>query len=210
VSANKPLPFDPLAEAERHWTSHGWGDAAAGMAAVLSIIRAERIIFSRIRAALDPLEITFARYEVLMMLYFSSAGTLPLGKISTRSHTKPGSITNACNHLEGQGYIRRKPHPVDGRTTLAEITPAGRDVALAATQRLNQGLFGSLGCTEADTRTLVTLLRHFRSNAGDFTESEAEATHRAETLEAPSSVTPHKESGTAAVHDLLQGRLPTP
>ena len=38
-----PLPVDPIAEAKRQWTAHGWTDAAAGMSAVTSIIRAQQL-----------------------------------------------------------------------------------------------------------------------------------------------------------------------
>ena len=50
-----PLPFDPIAEATRHWRDRGWTDAAPGMAAVTSIMRAQQIVQARVDAQLKPL-----------------------------------------------------------------------------------------------------------------------------------------------------------
>jgi len=135
--AAEPLPFDPILEARRQWAAHGWADAADGMAAVTSVIRAQQIYLALIDGVLRPLGLTFARYEVLMLLGFSRAGSLPLNKMGTRLQVHPTSITNAVDRLEGQGLIRRVPHPTDGRTTLAEITDDGRRLALKATEAVN-------------------------------------------------------------------------
>jgi hypothetical protein len=55
------LPFDPIAEARRRWEGEGWSDAAAGMAAVTSIMRAQQLLLRRIDEQLRDLELTFAR-----------------------------------------------------------------------------------------------------------------------------------------------------
>jgi DNA-binding MarR family transcriptional regulator len=168
VSPHARLPFDPIAEAERKWADHGWESAARGMAAVISTIRAERIFYARIYEALQPLDLTFARYEVLMMLLFSKHGSLPLGKIAVRMRVKSGSVTNACDHLERQGFARRVPHPIDGRTILAAITPAGRKIAQDATERLNEALFASTGMSDGDLDEVFDIFRRLRLSAGDF------------------------------------------
>ncbi|HTW11025.1 MAG TPA: hypothetical protein VME46_26225, partial [Acidimicrobiales bacterium] len=69
-----PLDFDPVIEARRQWAEHGWGEAAEGMAAITSVVRAQQLFLARIDAVLRPLELTFARYEVLMLLVFSRRG----------------------------------------------------------------------------------------------------------------------------------------
>ena len=78
---SRPLDFDPISEASRQWSAHGWGEACEGMAAITSIVRAQQLFLGRIDAVLRPLELTFARYEVLMLLLFSRRGALPLNKI---------------------------------------------------------------------------------------------------------------------------------
>src|ERR1700740_3390823 len=123
------LPFDPIEEARRQWAEHGWDDAADGMAAVTSVMRAEQVFLARVDEALRPFQLTFARYEALMLLSFSRLGSLPLSKVGQRLQVHPTSVTNTIDRLEAQGFVQRVPHATDRRTTLAEITAAGRRVA---------------------------------------------------------------------------------
>lgn len=163
-----PLPFDPIAEAHRRWVEHGWGTAADGMAAVTSIVRAQQILLARIDEQLRDLELTFARYELLMLLHFSREGRLPLNVVGDRLQVHPTSVSSAVDRLERQGFVRRSPHPTDGRTKLAELTDAGRERALAATERLNATVFADPGLSPADVDGLVSVLRELRAAAGDF------------------------------------------
>src|ERR1700727_1642749 len=140
-----PLDFDPIIEATRQWSAHGWEEACDGMAAITSIVRAQQLFLGRIDAVLRPLGLTFARYEVLMLLLFSRAGALPLNKVGTRLQVHPTSVTNAVDRLVSQGLISRVPHPTDRRTTLAEITPAGRRLAEQATAAVNDQVFATPG-----------------------------------------------------------------
>ena len=157
-----------MAEAERQWEAHGWAEAAAGMAAVTSVMRAQQLFLSRIDSLLAADGLTFARYEVLVLLSFSRAGCLPLGKVGARLQVHPASVTNAVDRLETQGLVRRDPHPTDGRTRLATITDAGREVAERATAALNGEVFSALGLTADEATQLVRLLEKVRRAAGDF------------------------------------------
>ena len=67
VTPAAPLPFDPVAEARRNWQRHEWPHPEA-MAAITSITRAHQVLLARIDAVLRPLELTFARYEALVLL----------------------------------------------------------------------------------------------------------------------------------------------
>jgi DNA-binding MarR family transcriptional regulator len=166
--SRRPLPLDPIAEARRQWVAHGWAEAADGMAAVTSLMRAQQIMLARVEEVLRPHELTFARYELLMLLLFSGNGSLPLSQVGDRLQVHPASVTNAVDRLERQRLVRRMPHPSDRRATLAEITDAGRKVALAATVDLNQGVFTTPGLTTHDVDILVSVLRTLRRTAGDF------------------------------------------
>jgi DNA-binding MarR family transcriptional regulator len=168
VANPRALRFDPILEARRQWQAHGWEKAANGMAAVTSVFRAQQIYLARIDAVLRPLGLTFARYEVLMLLTFSRAGALPLSKVGTRLQVHPTSVTNAVNRLVDDGLITRLPHPTDGRTTLAQITPAGRRLAGAATAALNNTVFEDPGLAPGALEDLVSALQELRRRAGDF------------------------------------------
>lgn len=162
------LPYDPIDEARRQWVAHGWEQAATGMAAVTSLMRGQQIMSARAEAALRGLGLTFARYEVLMILLFSRRGALPMRVIGSRLQVHPTSVTNAVDRLEADGLVVRVPHPEDRRGTLAEITPVGRRLARRATGHLNTELFADVGLSEAQLDALVKLLRALRRSAGDF------------------------------------------
>jgi DNA-binding MarR family transcriptional regulator len=162
------LPFDPIAEARRLWEGHGWPEAAGGMAAVTSLMRAQQIVSARVEEALKPSGLTFARYEVLMLLLFSRRGSLPMARIGERLQVHPASVTNAVDRLEAQGLVRRTPHPTDRRATLVELTDEGRAVAGKATDELNEHVFTRPGLAPDDVEQLVTVLIRMREGAGDF------------------------------------------
>jgi DNA-binding MarR family transcriptional regulator len=162
------LAFDPIEEAGRQWRKH-WGAAAAvPMMAVTSVMRVQQIWLARLNETLAPFELTFARYEALMLLYLSRAGSLPMGKIGARLQVHPTSVTNLIDGLEKLGYAERTPHPDDRRTTLAVITDRGREAAASATQALNAGRFGTEPLRRRELESLTAVLEHARRGAGDF------------------------------------------
>ena len=168
---SRPLKQDPIEEARRQWVAHGWESAAAGMAAVTSLARAQQILLQRIDAVLRPLDLTFARYEILMLLTFSSRGSLPMTRIGALLQVHPTSVTSAVDRLERQGYAERKAHATDRRAVLAAITEAGRSQARLATERLNAEVFEKPGLSTRQTQQLTDILREVRSGAGDFSTS---------------------------------------
>ena len=127
------LPFDPIDEAARQWALR-W-DGVPAMHAVTSLMRVQQLVLGRLDALLKPHGLTFARYEALVLLCFSSRGSLPLGKMGERLQVHPTSITSIVQRLEADGLVSRRPHPDDGRAVLAEITDAGRAVVERATGR---------------------------------------------------------------------------
>lgn len=168
MGTGDPLAFDPIDEARQQWDAHGWSDASAGMAVVTSIMRVQQVIIGHVDGVLREFKLTFARYEVLMLLLFSQRGSLPLGKVGARLQVHPASVTNVVNRLEADGLVRRVPHPTDGRTTLAEITPAGRRLAQRATAALNAAVFERIALTDRQLDQLFGLLRRLRLAEGDF------------------------------------------
>ena len=132
-----PLPFDPIDEAARQWANHWTGVPA--MHAVTSLMRVQQLVIGRLDAILKPHGLTFARYEALVLLTFSSRGSLPLGKMGERLQVHPTSVTSIVRKLEADGHVERRPHPEDGRAVLAEITPVGREVVRVRDRRPGGG-----------------------------------------------------------------------
>jgi DNA-binding MarR family transcriptional regulator len=162
----RPLAFDPIAEARRHWDERWPGGAV--MAAATSITRAQQIVLARVDDALKPFDLTFARYEALVLLTFSQRGSLPLGKMGERLMIHPTSVTNIVDRLEAQGLVRRADHPTDRRTTLCEITDEGRSVAEKATDAVTAVDMGISGLTDREIAQLTRLLEKLRRDSGDF------------------------------------------
>ena len=138
------------------------------MAAATSIMRAQQIVLARVDEALKPFALTFARYEALVLLTFSSRGSLPLGKMGERLMIHPTSVTNIVDRLEAQELVRRLPHPSDRRTTLCEITPEGRRLAERATEAVTAVELGIAGLSAREVDLLVALLGKLRRASGDF------------------------------------------
>lgn len=164
----KPLPFDPIARAAQLWDEH-IGPSTA-MAAVTGVMRVQQIIQSQVDAALKPHGLTFARYEALVLLYFSRKRRLPMRVMGERLQLHPTSVTNIVDRLEGDGLVKRIPHPSDRRTTLVEITDEGLLRRERATVAVTDIDFGLVGLTERQRRQLTELLSKVRKATGDFVD----------------------------------------
>jgi DNA-binding MarR family transcriptional regulator len=159
---------DQIEEARRQWREH-WGAAPTpAMAAVTSIMRAQQILLTRLNGVLKPFDLTFPRYEALMILYLSRRGSMPLGKIGERLQVHPTSVTSLVDGLERTGHITREPHEADRRTTLATITARGRSTAEAATAALNDERFCTAPLRKAQLDTLHATLRDLRADEDGF------------------------------------------
>lgn len=166
-----PLPLDPIAEARRQWQIHGWSEAADGMAAVTSIMRAHQLMLARVEGTLKSFGLSFARFEMLALLSFTRGGEIPMASATARLQVHPTSVTNTVQRLERDGLIRRLPHPTDGRASMIALTDAGRALAAAATAALNDEVFSNPGLSNDDIGDLVHILARFRRESGDFVVS---------------------------------------
>ena len=162
----RKLPFDPIDEAARQWGLR-W-DAVDQMHAVTSLMRVQQIVLGQLDELLRPHGLSFARYEALVLLTFSRAGSLPLGKMGERLQVHATSVTSLVDRLEAAGLVVRRRHPDDGRAVLAEITEAGRGVVEAATADLVAARFALSSLGPEELRRLSELLRPVRRDAGDF------------------------------------------
>ena len=160
------LPFDPIDEAARQWAERWPG--VPQMHAVTSLMRVQQLVLSRLDGLLRPLGLTFARYEALVLLTFSSRGSLPLGKMGERLQVHPTSVTSIVDRLEAAGLVVRVRHPDDGRAVLAEITAEGRALVERATAALVGADFGVGALGDDRLQELSELLRPIRRAAGDY------------------------------------------
>jgi DNA-binding MarR family transcriptional regulator len=168
MARHEPLPFDPIEEAARQWSTR-W-DAVDGMRAVTSLMRVQQLVLNELDEVLREHGLTFARYEALVLLTFSRRGSLPLGKMGDRLQVHPTSVTSIIRRLEAAALVTRRDHPTDHRTVLAEITDLGRERVAAATKALVEADFGLGSLGAAELTAIFDVLRPVRLAAGDFTE----------------------------------------
>ncbi|MGH8828573.1 MAG: MarR family winged helix-turn-helix transcriptional regulator [Jiangellaceae bacterium] len=160
------LAFDPIDRAAAIWRGR-FGPAEA-MAAATSVMRVQQLLLAEFDRVCKPYNLTFARYEALVLLSFSRTGALPMMKIGERLMVHPTSVTNTIQRLEAAGFVTREPNPRDGRGTLARITDDGRSTVEAVTTELMAVEFGLRALDEAQRVELFDLLRGLRVAAGDF------------------------------------------
>lgn len=159
---------DPIEKAYGQRNSHDWREAAGGVEAVLLLLRTHQLLLERIDAALRPIDLTFARYEILMVLGFTRGQGLSIRRLSDLLQVHSTSVTSAVDGLEDQGRARRTRNPVDRRSVLVVPTAVGAERAERATAALNDQVFSRLGLSDREVRQLWAVLRSFRQNAGDF------------------------------------------
>jgi DNA-binding MarR family transcriptional regulator len=164
------LHFDAIEAARRNWIDHELPEPDA-MAAATSIMRAQQIVSTAVEQALRPLGLTFARFELLMLLTFSAHGSLPMTKIGERLMVHPTGISKLVDKLEEQRLVRRDAHPTDRRTTLATILPDGRKLARRGAKVVGEVRFG-MDLSVSELRELTTVITALRLHVGDFPSQE--------------------------------------
>jgi len=140
------------------------------MASATSIMRVQQLLLGEFDRVVAVHGLTFARYEALVLLAFSSSGRLPMSTIGERLMVHPTSGTNIIQRLESQGLVERARNPADGRGVLAAITPEGREVMEAATADLVAGGFGLRMLGADEHAQLFAILRKVRVARHDFTD----------------------------------------
>ena len=161
-----PLPFDPIERAGVLWEKHV-GDASS-MRVATSIMRVQQLLLGEFDRVLKPLDLTFARFEVLRLVSFSREGRLPLSIIGERLMVHPTSVTNAIDRLVASGLVARIPDDQDRRRVYASLTSDGKRVLRRATKALMDIDFGLAALKGSDRAQLFDVLRSVR--ASDFSD----------------------------------------
>ncbi len=156
----------PLHPVRSVWTGLTDEDRAAFEAAS-SLIRAAGIATKRIDDILRPSGLTFARFEVVLLLSWARGGAMSLGRMQHRLLIHQAAVTNLVDRLEKDGLVRRVPHPSDRRTTLAVITEVGRKVVAPAVRDIAEQL--RLGIDDEQAVEVFELVQQLRRSAGEIT-----------------------------------------
>ncbi|MDJ0837002.1 MAG: MarR family transcriptional regulator [Acidobacteriota bacterium] len=76
------------------------------------------------KSLLEPLQITYPQYLVLLVLWEKDGITLK--ETAHRLHQNPGALTPVVKRLEGMGLLSRRRDARDERNLAIELTQAGR------------------------------------------------------------------------------------
>ncbi len=85
----------------------------------------------RLPAALDAqlsrdAGITHFEYTVLATLSEAEGDRLPMSELAFLADGSLSRLSHCVRRLEAAGWVRRRPHPTDGRVTVAILTAKGR------------------------------------------------------------------------------------
>jgi DNA-binding MarR family transcriptional regulator len=75
---------------------------------------------------------SFYEYMVLSMLSHAPDETLRMRHLATLTNGSLSRVSQVASRLETRGWLKRRPDPTDGRTTLATLTASGRRKLVAA------------------------------------------------------------------------------
>jgi len=140
------------------------GRAPAGLFSLLHTAGAAQ---AHVESKLAAVDLSLAKLAALSVLR-DAGESLPLSQLGRQLQIHQTSITSLVDRLEKQGLIKRTPHPTDRRSTIAQMTPSGRDLLREAIKLLNSELYRDLGLTGNEARLLIGLLMKMRSSWNDI------------------------------------------
>lgn len=165
--SRRPQEVDPLAYSltfiARHWPEM---DRSA-VWATGQLLRVADLIRSQLDDAVRDTGVTFARLELLLMLYYARNRELTLSRISERLMIHRSSVTGAIDRLVDLGLVERTRSEEDRRTVFAKLTPAGEEAVVASVPPVIEVRSGLAGLTRDETLQLAALLSKLRRLHGD-------------------------------------------
>lgn len=120
-----------------------------------SLLAAASMLRSRFEEALQSVELSVAKYELL--LHLADRGEpLPLNELATGKKCAASNITQLVDRLEADGLVRRIEDPDDRRSKRAALTALGKERQAAGARQIKkvQSEFAA-ALSEADRRALA-------------------------------------------------------
>ncbi len=127
----------------------------------------------RRRAVADALGMSFGRARTIRRL---ARRPMSMGELATALGIDPPNASTLVADLEAQGFVRRRPHPTDGRAKLVEATRKGKLLARRAEAILATPPAALTGLSAEDLDTLLRILERVdgqRSQASSSAPSPA-------------------------------------
>ena len=103
----------------------------------------------RLRAALPPDAIGVAKLSVLAALH--RLGPVTPSELARHERVKLQSLTRLLAELEAEGWLRREPHPLDGRQSLLSLAKPGGRALMTDVHRREASLVDAIAATLSPT-----------------------------------------------------------
>ena len=94
---------------------------------VINVLHTAELLGRRLDNALRAFGLTRGSHNALQIVGGATEPLTPT-EVSARLTVTSATVTGLLDTLESRGLIRRRPHPSDRRSTLLEITAAGRQL----------------------------------------------------------------------------------
>jgi DNA-binding MarR family transcriptional regulator len=108
-------------------------DRGQGTLSLLAFLHAAYAVASELESRLAAAGLSLAKLAALQALA-DARQSVPLSDLAERLSCVKSNITQLVDRLEADGYVRRKPDPLDRRTRLAVLTAAGRTACREGTR----------------------------------------------------------------------------
>ena len=156
------------ATARRYQEELAWADPQAieTTLAMVRLHRMHRIAATRELESLElPVNLTGARFTLLLTLYFARDNLLAQNEISRELSVSRTNITNLIDGLERDGLVERVPNPADRRVSYARLTETGKRACLEVLPEMTQFLLDLLdGFTPQETTQFKDYLYRVQRN----------------------------------------------
>lgn len=130
-----------------------------------ALMRSGKAMELQLDAALAAVGLSATKWNALRQLV-DAGGQLPLGQLAERLSCVKSNATQLVDRLETEQLVRRVPDPEDRRSTLAELTPAGRQAYAAGLEVVHAFERETLGAYQPEERlALHNLLTRLSSLA---------------------------------------------
>ena len=130
--------------------------------AVADLLAAMGQLVRRLRAEAKSGELGWGQVSILARL---EAGPMTTADLARAETMKPQSMGTLLAQMEEEGWVRRKPHPTDGRQILYELTAAGAEGRYKQRLAKREWLLAAIAqLSPAEQKTLlaaVDIIRRF-------------------------------------------------
>lgn len=115
------------------------------------------------RPLLEPLDLTYTQFIVLMALW--QKDEISISRLAERTGLSKATMTPLLKRLEQKGHIHRKVLADNERQKSIVLTEAGREVSLKSAEITNNA-FCATGLTKQEAHDMIALCNKIASSSG--------------------------------------------